>query len=115
MVALRESVSALQDLIQQNPRLQPVLRDHLEGYGGELIPTLLIAEIVDWMVDHRSEAGDVVASVIRWMNHSYPTATDELRNVIATGGVEAMPSPGQPGHELRDLLSPELQATDPWS
>ncbi|WP_375431374.1 hypothetical protein [uncultured Friedmanniella sp.] len=111
---MSDVVSAFQDLVDGEPTLRPLLQDHLEYYDQELLPTLFIAEIVSWVVDHLEDAPEVAHVVIRWMNETYPAASETMKNVIATGGVEAMPSPGQPGCELRDLLSPELQATDPW-
>ena len=90
------------------------MSSHLEDYDNELLPTLFIAEIVDWIVEHRDDAPDVGRHVLTWMNETYEGASEELKDVIATGGVEAIPNPGQPGAEFRNLLSPSLHAVDPW-
>lgn len=101
-------------LVAAEPSLFPVLRSHLDENGNEILRTLLIAEVIDWVVEHRHDRPEVGLRVLDWMNAKYETGSDELREVIASGGVEAMPNPAQPGSELRDLLSPALKATGPW-
>ncbi len=111
---MSEVQQKLRALVGGEPRLAPLLSSHLEDYDDELLPTLFIAEIVDWIVEHRADAPDVGRHVLSWMNETYDGASEELKEVIATGGVEAIPNPGRPGAELRELLSSSLHAVDPW-
>ena len=91
----RESeVLRLRELVDQRAELRPVLESHLEGYG-ELIPHLLMAEVVDWVAAHRLDAPGSAVDVIGWMNHWYQHGTDEVQNLIAVSGIEAIPNPGR--------------------
>jgi hypothetical protein len=99
-MSMTDSKTQLVELVAAEPSLSPVLHSHLDEYD-EILRTLLIAEIIDWVVEHRHDRPEVGLRVLAWMNDKYETGSDEVREVIASGGVEAMPNPGQPGSELR--------------
>jgi hypothetical protein len=96
------------------PSLLPVLESHLTDNFGDVLETILLAEIIDWVVKHRQDQPEVGLRVLSWMNEQYENGSPEFREVIASGGVEALPNPGQPGSELRKLLSSALRDTGPW-
>lgn len=111
---MRDVEDALRGLVDLEPGLRPILSSHLEDNYGELLSTLFIAEVIDWVVERREDDPDAGVKVFNWMNSAYEEASQNLKDVIATGGVEALPKPGSAGSDLRDLMSPALHAVDPW-
>jgi hypothetical protein len=105
--------AAIEQLVAAHPALTPVLDDHREYYG-EMLPHIIMADIVRWLVDHRGEDPRVWLSVLAWMEARYSEGPEDVRNLIAVSGVDEIPDPGQPGAELRALLGPALRAVDPW-
>ena len=95
--------------------LLAVLAEHLEDNGGEVLPHLVMADFVRWLVAHRTDRPEVVRDVLEWLESAYARGGEDERDVIAVSGVEMLPDPGQPGAELRGLLGPRLREIDPWS
>lgn len=55
-----ETVAAIGALIHANPELLPILEEHLTDNEGEVLPTVLLDDIVRWMVAHRTTHPDVI-------------------------------------------------------
>lgn len=106
--------SAIQQLVATHSALAPVLAEHLEDNFGEMLPHLMMADVVRWLVGHRDSDPAICASVLAWMETRFVEGPDDVRGLIAVSGVEMIPDPGQPGSELRDLFGPALREVDPW-
>lgn len=110
-----ETVAAVGALIHANRDLLPVLEEHLADYEGEVMPTILLDDVVRWLVQHRTSHPIVCQSVLAWLEAQLADASDAVRGLITVSGVVMIPDPGQPGAELRELLGPRLREVDPWS
>lgn len=95
--------------------LTPLLDEHLEENGGNVLPHLAMAESIRWLVTHRESSPHACRSVLHWPASAFERGPDDVRGVIAVSGVPMIPDSGRPGSELRDLLSPVLRRADPWS
>lgn len=108
------TVAAIGSLIDSHRELLPVLEEHLEDNEGEVLPHLVMADVMRWLVAHRASEPQVCQSVVDWLERRFLTGPDDVRGLIAVSGVEMIPEPGQPGSELRELLGPALREVDPW-
>lgn len=106
--------AAIEQLVAAHPDLAPVLAEHLEDNFGEMLPHLVMADVVRWLVAHRDSDAAVCASVLAWMETGFSEGPEDVRGLIAVSGVELIPDPGEPGSELRDMLGPALRGVDPW-
>jgi hypothetical protein len=105
---------AIETLVALHPELAPVLTEHVEDNEGEVLPHLVMADVVRWLVAHRNTDPAACRSIMRWMEERFHDGPDEVRGMIAVSGVEMIPDPGQPGAELREWLGPALREIDPW-
>lgn len=97
----------------RNRELLPILDEHLID-DQQVVPHLVMADVLRWLVTHRLEQPELIRSVLEWLEKAYVEGDDAIRDVIAVSGVEMIPDPGQPGSDLRLLLGPHLTAVDPW-
>lgn len=109
-----ETVAAIGALIHVNQALLPVLEEHLEDNEGEVLPTVVLDDVVRWLVAHRTSHPDVCRSVFAWLEQELQDGSEAVRGLITVSGIVMIPDPGQPGAELRDLLGPGLREIDPW-
>lgn len=108
------TVAAVGALIDAHRDLMPVLEEHLIDNEGEVLPHLVLADVIRWLVDHRLSHPDTCSSVLAWLEREYVDGAEDVRGLITVSGVVMIPDPGQPGAELRDLLGPALRDVDPW-
>ncbi|MBX9245517.1 hypothetical protein ICW40_11960 [Actinotalea ferrariae] len=102
-------------LVYEYRELLPLLAEHLEANDGEVLPHLLIADIVVWMGHQVDTAPQLCSSMWQWLGSAYARGDDAIQNLIAASAVEALPMPGQPGaRALRNMLPPDLRVFDPW-
>ncbi|RSM72890.1 hypothetical protein DL991_32300 [Amycolatopsis sp. WAC 01375] len=109
------TIAAIGALIDTHRELVPVLEEHLIENEGEVLPHLVMADVVRWLVEHRTSDPEVCSSVVGWLEEEFGRGPEEVRGLITVSGVEMIPDPGHPGAELRDLLGPVLREADPWS
>lgn len=108
------TVAAVGALIDAHRDLMPVLEEHLIDNEGEVLPHLVMADVIRWLVKHRDSHTDVCRSVLTWLEREFVGGSDDVRGLITVSGVTMIPDPGQPGAQLRDLLGPVLREVDPW-
>lgn len=108
------TVATIGALIHAHRTLLPVLEEHLTDNEGEVLPHLVLADAVRWLVEHRTTHQDVCRSVLAWLEQEFVDGPEDVRGLITVSGVVMIPDPGQPGAELRDLLGPKLREVDPW-
>jgi hypothetical protein len=108
------SVAFIGALIYGHRDLLPVLEEHLADNDDQILPHLVMADVMRWLVAHRWEEPKMIRSVLQWLETAYIAGDENVRDVIAVSGVEMIPDPGRPGSELRKLLGTELALVDPW-
>ena len=106
--------SAIGRLVAAYPVLVPVLAEHLEDNFGEMLPNLVMSDVIRWLVAHLESDPGVCRSVLEWMESAFQEGPDDVRGLIVVSGVEMIPDPGEPGSGLRATLGPHLVAIDPW-
>lgn len=109
-----DTVAAIGALIYAHRDLLPVLEEHLADNEGEVLPTVVLDDVVRWLVKHRASHLDVCRSVFAWLERELVDGSEAVRGLITVSGIVMIPDPGQPGAELRDLLGPRLREVDPW-
>jgi len=109
------TVAVVGALIDAHRVLVPLLDEHLADNERQVLPHLLVSDIVRWLVEHRESHPDVCSSVLGWLGSAYERGPDDVRELIAVSVVEMLPDPGQSGGELHRLLGPLLRRLDPWS
>jgi len=109
------TVAAIGALIDAHRQLIPVLEEHLVDNEGEVLPHLVLADVIRWLVEQHAADPGVSRSVIGWLEEEFERGPEEVRGLITVSGVAMIPDPGQPGAELRELLGPALRGVDPWS
>ena len=108
------TVHAVEALVAAHPQLAPVLAQQVSDNDGMLLPHLVLADIMRWLVDHRKSDPAVCAAVMEWLERAYENGPENVRGLITVSGVAMIPDPGQPGADLRSLLGPRLALLDPW-
>lgn len=80
-----------------------LVREHAEQHG-EVEPTVLLAELAHWYV--AASIGPVAGSravadrVVVALAQEFRDGDDVMRAIIATGFLDALPQPGELGHEV---------------
>jgi len=111
----RSDVDAVEGLVRAHPFLAPLLNEHAEYNFGEVLPHLFLGEVINWLIANWSTHPKDCQSILAWLDYAYATGDDPVRELVVVSGVENIPSPGKPGSQIRDALSPALRDTDPWS
>lgn len=109
-----QTVSTMVALIHSHPVLLPLMQEHLED-NGEMLPHLLLSDVVRWMVRHLSENEAVCRSILQWLDTAYEGGPECVRELLVVSGVEMLPYPWEKGSELRQLLGPNLKKYDQWA
>lgn len=108
------TVAAIGALVDTHRELVPVLDEHLQDNDGQVLPHLVMADVIRWLVTHRTSHPAACLSILDWLGVEFERGPDDVRGLITVSGVQMIPDPGQPGSELRDLLGPGLRQVDPW-
>ncbi len=108
-----DSVALVGALCHKYRDLMPVLSEHLKDNEGEVLPHLVMSDIVRWLVQHRDNA-PFCQEVWSWLENAFEQGSDDEKDVIGVSAVEMIPDPGEPGSEFRAMLGKDLSAIDPW-
>lgn len=100
------------DLLEQlagvNPSLDKLLHEHRRYNEGEL-PYVFMGEVVSWGVAEFLNGNvDAVSGVLALLESAYEEGNEDVQGLIALGFVESMPSTGQSGAQMSELLGPLL-------
>ena len=106
--------ATIRRLVAQYSELAPILDESLEDNEGELLPHLVLADVVRWMAEHAESESDTCRSILAWLEREFERGPEDVRGLITVSGVEMIPDPGQPGASLREWLGPLLREVDPW-
>lgn len=104
------TVALIGSLCHAHRRLLPLLAEHLDDNEGEVLPHLVLSDVVRWLSVHEEDRAEVWA----WLGRAYEDGDEEERALIVASGVEMIPDPGEPGSEQVHLLGPVLRRFDPW-
>ena len=107
-------MAAVGALIYDFPELSPILGESLEDNEGQVLPHLVLADIVRWLASRVDSEPDRCELIVNWLERAYERGPEDVRGWIVVSGVEMIPDPGHPGSSLRELLGPILQGVDPW-
>lgn len=102
-------------LISSHSDLAPILEESLEDNEGELLPHLVLADVMRWLAEYLGSEPETCRSILDWLEREYERGLEDVRGLITVSGVEMIPDPGQPGSALRDWLGPALRRLDPWT
>jgi len=105
---------AINRLVAEFNELTPILEESLEDNEGELLPHLVLADVIRWLAEHIESEGNTCRSILEWLEREYEQGSEDVQGLITVSGVEMIPDPGQPGSSLRGWLGPALQGVDPW-
>lgn len=95
--------------------LLPILQQNLDESDGEVLPHLIMSDVVRAAIAQYDASPSVVRELFDWLEKNFILNGEEVRNVIAVSGVEMIPDPTEKGSELRELLGPNLRDVDPWN
>lgn len=96
--------------------------DHVEHNEGEVLSTILLADVARWFVsaisEETAEADDARASVGA-LDVLFEQGDDEVQTVVVTGFVEALPFAHEEGRQVVEELPPalreQLRRWDSWN
>lgn len=111
-----EAVAFIGALCFAHTDLIPVLQGHLDEMSGEILPHLVMSDIIRWMVLNYKDDPATVKEILVWMSDvaQQYDKDQEIIDLIGVSGVEMIPDPGGPGSVLRDWLPAALKKLDPW-
>lgn len=90
---------AIMQLIDLVPQLNPILRES-EIDNDEILPHLVLSDVIRWMTNHRADEHEACVTVIRWMEESYAAGSESVQELVVVSGVEMIPALGLPGSEF---------------
>lgn len=91
----RPAVDLVRRLAELSPGVAALVADHVQD-NGEVLPTLMLADIARWYAAACQDRDDDPAryaeagSVARYLAEAFAHAPDELQNTIAVGFVESL-------------------------
>lgn len=101
----------LRDLVARHPDLVADLAEHLDDNFGELLPHLLLADIMRRTVAlHETGDRDRAQAILDDLERRFAEGDRATQDLISTGFVEILPYAGERGYGVRALLGPELRA-----
>jgi hypothetical protein len=109
-----ESTAAIRGLVAAHPILRPVLDEHVR-LCDEILPNVVMAEIARHVGTLVADRGDdpvvihEVEAIIRTLDAQLLNGADSVKNVVAVSFIGHLPSTGEPGAEVRELLTPALR------
>lgn len=98
-------------LVANFPYLEPLLQDHVEDFG-EVIPHVFFGDLTRYAVTAFIQGDDMeqLKDLLAELERAFHAGNDEVANLIAVSFVENLPSPGEQGEDIRELLGPGLRA-----
>jgi hypothetical protein len=100
----------VRDLLEAEPRLSPVYREHLADNQDELLLHILLGEVTQWLRDHGP-----VAPVMGVLERYFVEGDDYVQEAIAVSFVEGLePADVALRQALGPALRAELQQQEAW-
>ncbi|GAA4910924.1 hypothetical protein EV188_10326 [Actinomycetospora succinea] len=99
----RTALAVARALVDAGPPTAELVREHAEQFD-EVLPTVLLGDLARWYV--AASVGPVAGSravadrVVVALAEEFRRGDDVMRAVVATGFLDALPGPGEMGHEV---------------
>ena len=90
------------------------LRDENVADNEGMLPHLLLADIIKWVAKLVDKDPEQAQSIMEWLDATYASGSEGVKDLILASGVEALPSPGERGEIIYTFLGPELRSYDMW-
>lgn len=110
-----EVVSFFGHLAYRVPPLRDTLATHLRETEGEMLPHLLMDDVLEWLLDSVAEAPSDLMEATAILDTGYTLGSEALRSLIVVSFLEALPgfdgAPTDPfgrGQAVRRTLGPVL-------
>jgi len=71
--------ATIRRLVAEYGELAPVLDESLEDNEGELLPHLVLADMVRWLAEHVQSESDTCCSILDWLEREYERGPEEVR------------------------------------
>lgn len=98
-------------LIHRNPALMPLLKEHLDDFDA-VLPHLLLADVTRWTVERAQQAQGhqdlELQAVLEDLENAFSNKSGDARELVGVSFLENLPSKGQEGFEVRELLGPTM-------
>ena len=102
------TVAFMGAMVYANPALLDALAIHLEDQHGEILPHVLMGDVVRWVEASLMSHRDEVLTLLEWLENAYVAGDRDVRNVISVSFLEMLPEPGEPSAGVRTMLGPVL-------
>jgi hypothetical protein len=95
------------------PELRVLHDEHVDFYG-EILPYVLLADVVRWVVDAVKTDSSAPPNDAPWarlldfIEYEFNSASGEVQNLIALGFVENLPEPAECVDRLISSLGPKV-------
>ncbi|SIT72049.1 hypothetical protein SAMN05880545_0987 [Microbacterium sp. RU33B] len=93
----------------------PLLDEHMADNFGEILPHLVMSDIVRAMADQAELQEAWCREVWDWLDAAYLDGDEAERELLVVSGVEMIPDPGERGAEMRAMLGPNLRPFVSWT
>lgn len=112
-----ETVSFVRATVERFPIFEELLQTHMNDNFGEILPNVFLGELTRYVVDLASnpqdDSGDDkelrVSEVLRYLENQFVQGGDEIQELISVSFLENLPRQGTPGHEIRNLVGPNMR------
>lgn len=96
-------------LVFDNPFLEEVFSEHINGGDGTVFPYLFLWEIADFF-SKNTRAKEEIAKVLKSMDQYFDVnSDDDISNLIAVGFLESVVSLFQPDADFWDLMPSDMK------
>jgi hypothetical protein len=115
------SVNFIGGLVMRCPFLEPILRAHLADNFDEVLPHVFFGDLTRYVIREFSrlegewdcegdEPSGQLQDLLEELERAFVEGGGEISELIAVSFLENLPSPGENGQELRNLLGPGLKS-----
>jgi hypothetical protein len=117
-----ETIDLIDRLVARFPGLRAAFDGHLAANFGEVLPHvfmydvalyakhLVVASTDSTDLDRASSSNREVQEIFDFFEREFSTGNEEIQGLISVSFLESLPTPGEPGGDLRSLLGPNLSA-----
>jgi len=110
---LAEEDGLVRRLVAEVPALQGVWAEHLSDNYGEVLPHVLLAEITRYAINAALGTPEDLATarrIVSFLERNFEGGSARIKELVAVSFLENLPRDDQQGHEVWELLGPELAA-----
>lgn len=94
--------------------MTPLLVEHLKDNEGELLPNLLLGDVIRWLLEHHRDEEDTCREVFAWLEDQARDGPEMVMGMIGVSGVWNLPDQDGPDAAIWRLVGPLIRQLDPW-